>query len=467
MNSYTPLDPILLAQLTGLFSKGSFKTVPEELQKYAHDETEDLVFLPEAVFIPDNTDDVSRLLSWCTLHNVPVVARGAGTGLSGGALPVHKGIIISFERMNQLIELDERNQQATVQPGMITEVFMKLVEEKSLYYPVDPASKGSCYLGGNVATCSGGPRVVKYGSIREYVLNLEVVLADGSVIWTGANTIKYASGYNLTQLMIGSEGTLGVITAMVLKLIPRPKTNILLLAAFTDAATACQTVSAIFRNGFTPSALEFMEREAVDWVLEHELFVFKTDEITGAYLLIELDGTTLETLQIESEQLAEIIYAAGSHDIMLADTAAQKESWWQLRRSMATSVKSHSVYKEEDTVVPRAELAKLLEGIKSIGRTFNFKSVCYGHAGDGNMHVNIIRGDMSDFDWNIRLKEGIKEIFALTVSLGGTLSGEHGIGWVQKEYMQIKFAQVNIDLMKGIKAVFDPQNILNPGKIFN
>ena len=467
MNSYTPLDPILLAQLTGLFSKGSFKTVPEELQKYAHDETEDLVFLPEAVFIPDNTDDVSRLLSWCTLHNVPVVARGAGTGLSGGALPVYKGIIISFERMNQLIELDERNQQATVQPGMITEVFMKLVEEKSLYYPVDPASKGSCYLGGNVATCSGGPRVVKYGSIREYVLNLEVVLADGSVIWTGANTIKYASGYNLTQLMIGSEGTLGVITAMVLKLIPRPKTNILLLAAFTDAAVACQTVSAIFRNGFTPSALEFMEREAVDWVLEHELFVFKTDEITGAYLLIELDGSTLETLQIESERLAEVIYAAGSHHIMLADTAAQKESWWQLRRSMATSVKAHSVYKEEDTVVPRAELAKLLEGIKSIGRTFNFKSVCYGHAGDGNMHVNIIRGDMSDFDWNIRLKEGIKEIFALTVSLGGTLSGEHGIGWVQKEYMQIKFAQVNIDLMKGIKAVFDPQNILNPGKIFN
>lgn len=467
MNSYTPLDSVLLARLTGLFAPGNFKTSAEELLQYAHDETEDLVFLPEAVFIPDNTADVSRLLSWCTLHNVPVVARGAGTGLSGGALPVHKGIIISFERMNQLIELDERNQQATVQPGMITEVFMKLVEEKNLYYPVDPASKGSCYLGGNVATCSGGPRVVKYGSIREYVLNLEVVLADGSVIWTGANTIKYASGYNLTQLMIGSEGTLGVITAMVLKLIPLPKTTILLMAAFTNATMACQAVSAIFRNGFTPSALEFMEREAVDWVLEHEKFVFKTDDITGAYLLIELDGSSLETLQIESEQLAEVIYVAGSHDIMLADTATQKESWWQLRRSMATSVKAHSVYKEEDTVVPRAELAKLLQGIKSIGAVYHFKSVCYGHAGDGNMHVNIIRGDMSDFEWNIRLKEGIKEIFALTVSLGGTLSGEHGIGWVQKEYMQIKFAQVNIDLMKGIKAVFDPLNILNPGKIFN
>lgn len=467
MNSYTPLDSILLARLTSLFAPGNFKTSPQELQKYAHDETEDLVFLPEAVFIPDTTADVSRLLSWCTLHNVPVVARGAGTGLSGGALPVHKGIIISFERMNQLIELDERNQQATVQPGMITEVFMKLVEEKNLYYPVDPASKGSCYLGGNVATCSGGPRVVKYGSIREYVLNLEVVLADGTVIWTGANTIKYASGYNLTQLMIGSEGTLGVITAMVLKLIPLPKTNILLLAAFTDAAAACQAVSAIFKNGFTPSALEFMEREAVDWVLEHEQFVFKTDDITGAYLLIELDGSTLETLQIESELLAEVIYATGSHDIMLADTATQKESWWQLRRSMATSVKAHSVYKEEDTVVPRAELAKLLEGIKSIGAVYNFKSVCYGHAGDGNMHVNIIRGEMSDFEWNIRLKEGIKEIFALTVSLGGTLSGEHGIGWVQKEYMHIKFDQVNLDLMRGIKSVFDPQHILNPGKIFN
>lgn len=467
MKLYTPLDAHLLAELLELFPAGTIKTHPDELKNYAHDETEDLVFIPEAVFIPSSTAEVSTLLAWCSKHTIPVVARGAGTGLSGGALAVYKGIIISFERMNQLIGIDERNQQATVQPGMITEVFMKLVEEKGLYYPVDPASKGSCYLGGNVSTCSGGPRVVKYGSIREYVLNLQVVLADGTVIWTGANTIKYASGYNLTQLMIGSEGTLGIITAIVLKLIPRPKTNILLMAAFADAESACLAVAAIFRSGFSPSALEFMEREAVDWVLEHEQVSFQTDSITGAYLLIELDGSTLETLQIESELLAEVIYAAGSHDIMLADTTAQKESWWQLRRKMAESVKAHSVYKEEDTVVPRAELAKLLSGIKRIGEAYHFKSVCYGHAGDGNLHVNIIKGGMSDFEWNTRLTAGIKEIFELTVALGGTLSGEHGIGWVQKDYMEIKFARANIILMKGIKGVFDPLNILNPGKIFN
>lgn len=467
MNPYSPLDSRLLEELNLLFPPAQLLTDAEALRKYGHDETEDLVFLPELVFIPASTADVSVMVAWCNLNTVPVVARGAGTGLSGGALPVHKGIIISFEKMNQLISLDERNQQATVQPGMITEVFMKLVEEKNLYYPVDPASKGSCYLGGNVANCSGGPRVVKYGTIREYVLNLEVVLSDGTVIWTGANTIKYASGYNLTQLMIGSEGTLGIITAMVLKLIPRPKTNILLLAAFASAEDACQAVAAIFRNGYSPSALEFMEREAIDWVLSHEQVRFQPDATTQAYLLIELDGNAAESLLAESEQLAEVIYAAGSHDIMLADTAAQKEEWWIMRRKMAESVKAHSIYKEEDTVVPRGELAALLAGIKEIGREYNFKSVCYGHAGDGNLHVNIIKGEMSDEDWNTRLPDGIRKIFALTVSLGGTLSGEHGIGWVQKGYMDIKFAAINISLMKGIKAVFDPKQILNPGKIFN
>lgn len=464
---YAPLEASHLAELRSMFTAAQLLTDHGSLERYGHDETEDLVFLPEAVFIPHTTSEVSQMLAWCSVHLVPVVARGAGTGLSGGALPVFGGIILSFEKMNQLLNLDERNQQATVQPGMITEVFMKLVEEKELYYPVDPASKGSCYLGGNVANCSGGPRVVKYGSIREYVLNLEVVLADGTVIWTGANTIKYASGYNLTQLMIGSEGTLGIVTAMVLKLIPRPKTNILLMAAFTEAEAACQAVAAIFRNGFSPSALEFMEREAVDWVVKYENIRFQPDPTAAAYLLIELDGSAVETLLVESELLAEVIYAAGSHDIMLADTAAQKEEWWILRRKMAESVKAHSVYKEEDTVVPRGELARLLAGIKEIGREYNFRSVCYGHAGDGNMHVNIIRGEMSDVEWNTHLPEGIKKIFALTVALGGTLSGEHGIGWVQKDYMAIKFDQVNINLMKGIKQVFDPLCILNPGKIFN
>lgn len=467
MTTFSPLDAALLGQLSSLFTPGQVLTQPADLLAYSHDETEDLSFIPEAVVIPFGTQDVAVLMGFCSQHQIPVIARGAGTGLSGGALPVYKGIVLSFEKMNKLLSLDERNQQATVQPGMITEVFMKAVEEKQLYYPVDPASKGSCFIGGNVATCSGGPRVVKYGTIREYILNLEVVLADGTVIWTGANTIKYASGYNLTQLMIGSEGTLGIITAIVVKLIPLPVTNILLLAAFAAAEDACLAVSAIFRNGYTPSALEFMEREAVDWVISHEQLKFAVDQKTAAYLLIELDGHTAEALLAESELLAEVIYASGSHDILLATTAAEKEVWWNLRRKMALSVKAHSIYKEEDTVVPRGELARLLAGIKEIGAAYNFKSICYGHAGDGNLHVNIIKGEMSDTDWKNKLPEGIKKIFELTVHLGGTISGEHGIGWVQKSYMPVKFAQVNLELMKGIKAVFDPAGILNPGKIFN
>jgi glycolate oxidase len=456
----------ILQQIKAIVGDTDVFTKHDDLEKYSHDETEDLHYYPEVAVKPKTADEISALMKLCNANNIAVTPRGAGTGLAGGALPIHGGLIISMERFNAIIGIDERNLQATVEPGVITEIFMNAVEEKGLLYPVDPASKGSCFIGGNMANCSGGPRVVKYGTIREYVLNFEVVLPTGEIIWTGANTLKYASGYNLTQLMIGSEGTLGIITKIVVKLIPKPTQTVLMLASFQTNEQACGAVSAIFRAGIIPSALEFMERRGVEWVVEHDGINFDIKDGIGAYLLIELDGNNSEVIFGDCETINNVLEEFDCQDVLFADSSAQKEELWYMRRTMAVSVKSNSVYKEEDTVVPRAELPALIKGIKAIGEKYGFESVCYGHAGDGNLHVNIIKAGMSDADWNTKLKDGIKEIFQLTVSLGGTISGEHGIGLVQKEFMPLKYAEINLNLMRGIKSVFDPNGILNPGKIF-
>jgi glycolate oxidase len=439
---------------------------PEQMGNYAHDETEDLVFYPEVVVKPRSSEQIAALLKICNEHVIPVTPRGGGTGLSGAALAAHGGLMISMERFNSIIEIDERNLQATVEPGVITEAFINAAAEKGLLFPVDPSSKGSCFIGGNVAHGSGGPRVVKYGTIREYVLNLEVVLPDGEIIWTGANTLKYASGYNFTQLMIGSEGTLAIVTKIVLKLIPRPAINMLMLASFPDNEQACAAVSGIFRAGLVPSALEFMERQGVQWVIEYNSIQFDLKDGVKAFLLIEVDGNNQDTLYAECEQINLVLESNGCTEVLFADTTAQKNELWKIRRNMGMSVKSNSIYKEEDTVVPRAELPKLIHGIKEIGNKYGFQSVCYGHAGDGNLHVNIVKGEMNDNDWNNKLKDGIREIFELTVALGGTISGEHGIGLVQREFMPVKYREVHLNLMRNIKKVFDPKGILNPGKIF-
>ncbi|WDF53616.1 FAD-binding oxidoreductase [Mucilaginibacter sp. KACC 22063] len=464
---YQLITEDILNAFKAIAGEANVLTAHDELEKYSRDETEDLVYYPEVVVKPQTAEQVAGLLKICNEKHIAVTPRGAGTGLSGGALPVNKGLLISMERFNKILQIDEDNLQATVEPGVITEVFMDAVAEKGLLYPVDPASKGSCFIGGNVSHGSGGPRVVKYGTIREYILNLQVVLPTGEIIWTGANTLKYSSGYNLTQLMIGSEGTLGIVTAIVVKLIPRPQHDVLMLASFASNEDACAAVSAIFRAGVVPSALEFMERRGVEWVIEHDGVNFDLKEGIQAFLLIEVDGSSMDLIFENCERINGVLESFNCQDVLFADTAAQKEELWVMRRTMAVSVKSNSVYKEEDTVVPRAALPQLINGIKEIGGRFGFESVCYGHAGDGNLHVNIIKAGMSDEDWNNKLKEGIKEIFELTVALGGTLSGEHGIGLLQKEYMPIKYSDVHFALWRGIKQVFDPNNILNPGKIFN
>jgi glycolate oxidase len=467
----TVATPLLTAAHIGALQKivgENYVFVDEEsLTNYAHDETEDLHFLPEVVIKPRTAEEISAILTICNKGKIPVTPRGGGTGLSGGALPHLGGVLLSTERMNAILQIDERNLQVTTEPGVITEVLQEAVKEKKLFYPPDPSSRGSCFIGGNIAENSGGPKAVKYGVVKDYVLNLEIVLPTGEIIWTGANVLKNSTGYNLTQLIVGSEGTLGIVTKIVLRLIPLPQFDLLMLVPFNDAENACAAVSAIFRAGYTPSAMEFMERDALEWVSK---FIDSSSVPIGdevqAHLLIEVDGNNTDMLMQEMEGIAGIVQEFGCGEILFADDAQQKAELWKMRRRVGEAVKSHSIYKEEDTVVPRAELPALLKGVKSIGRKYGFHSVCYGHAGDGNLHVNIIKGSLTDEEWNGSLKEGIKEIFTLTKELGGTLSGEHGIGLVQKDYMDIVFDKTQMRLMKEIKRIFDPNNILNAGKIF-
>jgi len=352
--------------------------------------------------------------------------------------------------------------------GVITEVLQDAVKAKGLFYPPDPSSRGSCMIGGNIAENAGGPKAVKYGVVKDYVLNLEVVLPTGEIIWTGANVLKNSTGYNLTQLMTGSEGTLGVVTKAVLKLIPFPKYDLLILVPFKNPVNACAAVSAIFMAGYTPSALEFMERDALEFTMRYvDNYIVSLDDDVQAHLLIEVDGNDIDVLMKEIEGISEVVMQFDCGEILFADDEQQKTELWKLRRRAAEAVKANSIYKEEDAVVPRAELPMLLSGVKEIGRKHGFHSICYGHAGDGNVHINIIKGDLSDEQWNGTLKKGIAEIFELVKKLGGTISGEHGIGLVQKEYLPIVFDEAQMRLMKQIKKIFDPNNILNAGKIFD
>jgi len=466
--NYNKITPIIFNLLKDIVGEEFITSNNEQLEKYGQDETEDLIFLPEIIVKPQTVSMVSAIAKICNDNLIPLTTRGSGTGLSGGALPIKGGVLLSMEKFNKILAIDERNLQATVEPGVINYIFQEEVKKLGLFYPPDPASWGSCSLGGNIAHSSGGPKAVKYGTTRDYVLNLEVVLPNGEVIWTGANTLKYSTGYNLTHLMVGSEGTLGIVTKIVFKLIPLPKYDLLMLVPFKNAEDACEAVGHVFRAGITPSAMEFMERDAIDWSIKYAGDVnFEIKPEWQALLLIEVDGNNMDVLMADCEFIENIMTQQHSDEILFADSAEQKNALWKIRRKVGEAVKSNSIYKEEDTVVPRAELPKLLKGVKEIGKKYGFNSVCYGHAGDGNLHVNIIKGNLSDAVWENELPNGITEIFELCKALGGTISGEHGIGLVQKNYLPIVFSAYHLEIMKGIKKVFDPNYILNPGKIFD
>ena len=438
----------------------------DKLIFYATDHSIAQAVVPQLVVLPSTTEMVSEIMKICYTNEVPITVRAGGSGLVGGAVPTHGGIVMDIKKMDKILHIDEANFQVTVEPAMITEVLQNTLKSRGLYYPPDPSSRGTSFIGGNVATNAGGPRAVKYGVVREYVLNLEVVLPDGRIIWTGANTLKNSTGYSLTQLMIGSEGTLGIITKIVLKLIPHPTHDLLLLAPFMSVKDASKAVSAIFKAGITPSAIELMDRKAIDWAADYlELDRMDIGDTVKAQLLIEVDGFEIDQLQKECEKIYEVLSQFEVGEILFADSAAQKNELWKLRRNIANAVKVHKTYKKEDTVVPRDHMPQLLEAIEQLEIKYGFDAICFGHAGDGNLHINIVQGDRTDEEvkhWH----QALVDLLLTVKKLGGTLSGEHGIGIVQKEFMPLMLDKANLELMKGIKSVFDPKNILNPEKIF-
>lgn len=463
--SFNRISPSDLTTFRTICGDSHVLTEQAELDIHGADETEDLCFPPEVVLRPETDSQIQAIMRHCSERRIPVTPRGAGTGLSGGALPVNGGVSLSLARMNRILEVDTSNLVVVTQPGVITQVLQETVEAQGLYYPPDPASRGSCFIGGNIAECAGGPRALKYGVTKDYVLGVKAVLPDGSLIRWGGKLLKNVTGYNLAQLLVGSEGTLAIVTEITLKLIPLPRERVCLVVPFDDGQAAARALTKIFMARLTPSAAEYLEGAAVRCA-EAKFGKSFPQSDAEAHLLLELDGNDRARLDKDAETVAEICLAEGARDVLLADERQKMADIWEMRRGIGEAVKSVSVYKEEDTVVPRARLPELVGVVRDLCQKHKLDAITYGHAGDGNLHVNILKRDLSDEEWNDRLPGAITELFERVVAMGGALSGEHGIGWVQKRYMPIALGPGEQAIMRRIKQAFDPLGILNPDKVF-
>ncbi|MBN2038601.1 MAG: FAD-binding protein [Spirochaetes bacterium] len=434
------------------------------LEKYSRDETSDVSFKPDIVVRADSVKDVSKIMKICSQYRMPVIPRGAGTGVTGGAIPVQGGLILSLEKMNNILEIDKENMIAVVEPGVITGNLQDAVLEHGLMYPPDPASLDSCSIGGNVSEGAGGPKAVKYGTTKDYITGLEFVLPNGDIINTGGKIVKNATGYNLAGIVIGSEGTLAVITKIYLKLIPAPANVIDLLIPFDSLEDALNVVPVLMLNKIVPSTIEFMERDAIQLVQEfiHEDNSWKD---AGAHLLIQIDGSSEEMVMNDLHKLSNIIKT--KYEIMVAESKSQKDRIWKIRRSIREAIEStSSVFLAEDTVVPRAKIPEFVKDVKDYLNSQNFQSAIFGHAGDGNVHIDVLKGDMDYAEWQKILPVIKKNIYERAIRYGGMITGEHGIGLIKKDYLGIALSKESIELSKRIKAAFDPDMILNPGKIF-
>ena len=469
MSKFNKITLSFIKKLVALAGSDAVFTQAERLEKHARDFSQDIYFLPEVVVVPSDTEVVSSIMALCNKQRIPVTVQGARSGLTGSAVPVHGGVALSMERFDKIVDIDQKNYQVIVEPGVITEHLQNVLQDKGLFYPPDPAGRGYSHIGGNVATNAGGPRCVKYGVTRDYVLNLEIVLPNGEIMWTGANTLKNSTGYNLTQLITGSEGTLAVVTKIVLKLLPYPPFNLLMLAPFHNAEDACAVVADIFKSGVIPSALEFMDKETIAYAVRYvgsSPFVISPDD--EALLLIEVDGNNMDMLQQDCEKIAVVLSQFDVGDILFADSEAQKNELWKLRRNAANAISTLSyAMVTEDTVVPRTKLPDLLRGVKKIGAELGLKTSNMGHIGDGNIHFSIISNEPVTEAWRLKSLEGKREIYKLVQSLGGMLSAEHGVGYLQKPYMNLFFKENHLSILRGIKKAFDPRGILNPSKIFD
>ncbi len=444
---------------------GRVFTKEEISTDYDHDEmTEYGHFLPDVVVQTLCTEDVQAVLKYCNERLIPVTPRGAGTGLCGGCVAIHGGVVLSTEKMKKVLEVDVKNMTATVEPGVLLMEFPKSLEGTGLFYPPDPGEK-TATMGGNAMTNAGGMRAVRYGVTRDYVLGMEVVLADGSVINLGGKTVKTSSGYSLIDLMIGSEGTLGYLTKLTVKLVPEPKVNLSLLMPFDDLDACIGAVPKVLACGCDPTAVEFMEREVISCA---ETYLGKQfpDTSANAYLLVRLDGPSKDALQPAIDTLTDLVLSIGAKDVLLADTDERKESIWNARGAFLEAIKgSTSTMDECDVVVPRDVIPAFVHKTVEIGQKVGVRIRSFGHAGDGNLHIYVCRDELPEAEWKEKVSSVMSQLYEEAHALHGEVSGEHGIGHAKKEFLRESVGEKQIQLMRGIKAVFDPNGILNPGKV--
>jgi glycolate oxidase len=463
---YARVDDSVLARLMEIVGKGYVITEREAMAPYAHDETAGLSAWPEVVVKVGSAAEVVAIMKLASQMGIPVTPRAGGMGLSGGSVPLCGGIVLSVERMNRILEIDHRNLMVTVEPGVITGDLHRAVEAEGLFYPPDPASLDSCCLGGNVAEGAGGPRAVKYGTTKDYVCGLELVLPSGEMLTLGGKRVKDVAGYNLVQLIVGSEGTLGIVTKIILRLVPLPKAQIDLLVPYDDLQKAADTVAAIIAECIIPTAIEFMERDTVQAC---ERLMGKTVPFSGvaAQLLIQLTGQRSAEVEADMDRVGELCLEHGALDVLVASDKTTRDRLWEARRLIIEALKHESPVRHmEDVSVPRAAIPALLEGVHALSARLGVRALCFGHAGDGNVHVNMLKDQLTLEEWEERSTALQRALYDLTLSLGGTITGEHGIGATRKGFLEYALGKEQVSLMRQIKDVFDPQHILNPGKVF-
>jgi len=470
-HNYSRVTKNIVDELIRIIGDRFVITDTEKLEPYSHDEVAEKEYasMPEVVVKPKTAQEIAEIVKLANRELIPITPRAAGSGLSGGAVPVFGGIVLSVERMNQIIEVDEDNMMVVVEPGVITNEINNAVADKGLFYAGYPMSVETCFIGGNIAENAGGGKAIKYGVTERYVMGLEVVTPTGEIIQLGGKRVKDVTGYNIKQLMVGSEGTLGIITKVILKLLPIPKAKVDLLALFSDARSAIAVVPKIMTiGGIIPTAIEFMDQLSVQTSCEY-LNEHLPYQKAGAMLLIEVDGNYEEIIERDYDTIGELCFKNGAIEVYVADNHTTQERIWSVRRNIAEAFKVISPYQSlEDIVVPTASIPDLIPELDRISVKYNVQIPCYGHAGDGNLHATIVKSpDDSMDEWHSRLPKILEDLYLTVKKLGGTISGEHGIGSKRKNYMHLVATDAELEFMKKIKRSVDPNNIMNPGKIID